>query len=292
MEPSAIHLNSGPVFFAYFLLLLSFGFIAFYGASTLLKKWDEAQQKKAQKTAAQFEEMFIFVRRKVLIYLYIIVPMTVGSLAFILSRQLWVTLLALVIGALIPLWVVNIMDRRRRKKFVVQLVDGLMIMNSCLKGGLTLVQSFEVLADEMTAPIGQEISLLNREIKVGVPLEEALMRLDKRMPSEEMTLVSSAILVARETGGDLTKVFSRLVETIRDRIKLKELVTTLTLQARLQSIIISLLGPVFFVVVRKIRPDHFDIMWSSELGRLLLLIALILQILGIVLIIVFGKVEI
>ncbi|MDD5195694.1 MAG: type II secretion system F family protein [Candidatus Omnitrophica bacterium] len=292
MDTSVIQISHGPTIFAYFLLVAAFGFIAFYGAGTLLKKWDEAQQKKAQRTAAQFEEMFIFVRRKVLIYLYIIVPMTVGSLAFILSKHLWVTLTALVIGAIIPLWVVNIMDRRRRKKFIVQLVDGLMIMNSCLKGGLTLVQSFEVLAEETSAPMGQEVSLLNREIKVGVPLEEALMRLDKRMPSEEMTLVSSAILVARETGGDLTKVFSRLVETIRDRIKLKELVTTLTLQARLQSIIISMLGPVFFVVVRKLRPDHFDIMWSSELGRLLLLIALILQIIGIILIIIFGRVEI
>jgi tight adherence protein B len=184
------------------------------------------------------------------------------------------------------------MDKRRRQKFILQLVDGLMVMNSCLKGGLTLVQSFEVLSEEMAPPLSHEISLLNREIKVGVTLEEALLRLEKRMPSEEMTLITSAILVARETGGDLTKVFSRLVETIRDRIKLREMVTTLTLQARLQSIIISMLGPVFFVVVRKIRPDHFDVMWRDELGRMFLLIAIGLQILGIILIIIFGKIEI
>jgi tight adherence protein B len=165
-------------------------------------------------------------------------------------------------------------------------------MNSCLKGGLTLVQSFEVLSEEMSAPLSQEIGLLNREIKVGVTLEEALMRLDKRMPSEEMTLVSSAIVVARETGGDLTKVFSRLVETIRDRLKLRELVATLTLQARLQSIIISLLGPAFFFIVRKIKPDHFDIMIQDEVGRLMLGLAIVLQIIGFILMIIFGKVEI
>lgn len=174
----------------------------------------------------------------------------------------------------------------------MQLVDGLMIMNSCLKGGLTLVQSFEVLADEMSPPISQEIALLNREVKVGVTLEEALTRLDKRMPSEEMTLVSSAILVARETGGDLTKVFSRLIDTIRDRLKLKELVSTLTLQARLQAIIISLLGPIFFFVVKKMKPDHFDIMWQDEVGRIFLGLAVLLQIIGFILIIIFGRVEI
>ncbi|MDD5441769.1 MAG: type II secretion system F family protein, partial [Candidatus Omnitrophica bacterium] len=146
--------------------------------------------------------------------------------------------------------------------------------------------------EEMTPPISQEVSLLNREIKMGVPLEEALIRMDKRMPSEEMTLVSSAIIVARETGGDLTKVFAKLVETIRDRLKLKELIATLTLQSRLQAIIISLLGPAFFFIVRKMRPDHFDIMWQTELGRILMIIALVLQIIGFVLIIIFGRIRI
>jgi len=87
-------------------------------------------------------------------------------------------------------------------------------------------------------------------------------------------------------------VFARLIDTIRDRLKLRDLVSTLTIQARLQAIIISLLGPAFFFIVRKIKPDHFDVMWQDEVGRLLLVIALVLQILGFVLIIIFGKVEI
>jgi len=133
---------------------------------------------------------------------------------------------------------------------------------------------------------------LSREVKVGVTLEEALMRLDRRMPSEEMTLVSSAVMVARETGGDLTRVFSRLVETIRDRIKLRELVATLTLQARLQSFIISAIGPVFFLIVRKMDPNHFNVMWEDEYGRIMLLAAIVLQVVGIFLIFLFGRVRI
>ena len=278
--------------FAYILLLASFLIISYHGVGILLKKWDEAQQKKAERSASEFEEMFIFLRKNVLIALYIVIPLTLGSLSYVFSKKVWIVPIFMIIGAMFPLFLVKFMDKRRRKKFVYQLVDGLMIMNSCLKGGLTLVQSFEVLAEEMVAPISQEIALLNREIKVGVTLEEALLRLDKRMPSEEMTLVSSATLVARETGGDLTKVFSRLVETIRDRLKLKELVATLTLQSRLQAIIISLLGPVFFFIVRKISPDHFNVMWEDEIGRMFLIAAVVLQILGMVLIAVFSKVDI
>lgn len=266
--------------------------ICYYGVTFLLKRWDKAQQSKAERTASHFEEMFIFIRRKMLVRLYIIMPLLLGILGYFITKKWWAVSIFAIVGAFLPLWFVNILDGRRRKKFVHQLVDGLMIMNSCLKGGLTLVQAFEVLSDEMTAPIAQEISLLNREIKVGVTLEEALIRLDSRMPSEEMTLVSSAVIVARETGGDLTKVFARLIDTIRDRLKLKDLVSTLTIQARLQAIIISLLGPAFFFIVKKIKPDHFDIMWQDEVGRLMLLIAIVLQILGFILIIIFGKVEI
>jgi tight adherence protein B len=280
------------IFVAFILLLASISIVAFHGVNLLTKKWDEAQQSKADKTTSQLEEMFVFVRKKVLIVLYIVIPLAFILIAYLSTNKLWLGLVAGTIGAFLPVWMVNFLEKRRQKKFISQLIDGLMIMNSCLKGGLTLVQSFEILADETNPPMSQEIGLLNREIKVGVTLEEALLRLNKRMPSEEMILVSSAIMVARETGGDLTKVFMKLVETIRDRIKLRELVSTLTLQSRLQAIIISLLGPAFVFVVWKIKPDHFDIMWQDELGRWILLIAIVLQILGFVLIIIFGKVEI
>ncbi|MCM8831723.1 MAG: type II secretion system F family protein [Candidatus Omnitrophica bacterium] len=282
----------GNLIFAYLLLVVGVCIIAYWGVSILLRKWEEAQKKKAEQTASKLEEMFIFLRPHVIVAIYIVVPLFFGGLAFIFTKNLIFSFIAIIIGAFIPLYLLKKLDTHRKKKFIMQLVDGLMIMNSCLKGGLTLAQSFEVLAEEMIPPLSQEIALLNRELKIGMPIEEALMRLNNRMPSEEMTLITSAVLVARETGGDLTKVFSKLIETIRDRIKLKELVTTLTLQARLQAIIISMLGPIFFIVVHKIKPDHFDIMWQSTLGRWLLLFALVLQILGMILIAMFGRIEI
>ncbi len=280
------------VIFGFIFLVAAVGVIGFFGVNLMGKRWETAQQKTAEKTASQFEEMFLFIRKPVLMRLYIVIPIVVGIIVYFTSKKIWLSSSLAIFGLFLPPLLVRFLDHRRKNQFVKQLIDGLMILNSCLKGGLTLVQSFEVLAEEINPPMSQEISLLNREIKVGVTLEEALGRLNRRMPSEEMTLVSSAILVARETGGDLTKVFTRLIETIRDRLKLKELVSTLTLQARLQAIIISLLGPAFFFIVRKMKPDHFDIMWQDDLGRLLLLIAIVLQIIGLFLIVVFGKVRI
>jgi len=282
----------GLIVFSYILLTLAFCSFGYYGVGFLLKRWEEIQKKKAEKTSSQFEEMFIFLRKEVLATLYVIIPLILGIVGFFLTRKLWVSFIGGIIGVVSPFLLVRFMDKKRRAKFNAQLGDGLMIMSSCLKGGLTLIQSFEVLAEEMEPPIGQEVSLLVREIKVGVSLEEALTRLDKRMPSEEMTLIASAILVARETGGDLTKVFARLIETIRDRTKLREMVQTLTLQARLQAVIISLLGPVFALVVLKINPKHFEVMWQNEIGRIFLMAAGFLQLIGIILIVIFGKIRI
>ena len=280
------------IVFSYILLIITFCLFGYYGVDFLLKKWNETQKQKAEKTSSQFEEMFIFLKKEVVVTLYIVTPLILGILGFFLTKKVLVSFIGMAAGVSFPFLLVKFMDKKRRSKFNAQLGDGLMIMSSCLKGGLTLIQSFEVLAEEMDPPIGQEISLLIREVKVGVSLEEALTRLEKRMPSEEVTLITSAILVARETGGDLTKVFARLIETIRDRTKLREMVQTLTLQARLQAVIISLLGPVFAVVVLKINPDHFQVMWQNEIGKILLMAAGFLQVIGIILIVIFGKIRI
>jgi tight adherence protein B len=155
-----------------------------------------------------------------------------------------------------------------------------MIFSSSLKGGLSFIQALEIVCEEMPAPISQELGLVLKENRLGVALEESLSGLRKRMPLEEVNLLVSSILVAKETGGELTKVFSRLVETIRNNLKLKEKINTLTLQGRLQGIIMSSLPIIFAFFIYKQDPHHFDIMWESQLGKQLLIGAGIAQLIG------------
>ena len=138
----------------------------------------------------------------------------------------------------------------------------------------------------------EEITLLLREQKLGVTIEEALERLNNRMYSEELGLIVSAILVARETGGDLTRVFSRLITTIRDRFKLKEMIDTLSLQGRLQGIIMTIIPFLFAWFVYKTNPHHFDVMFETDIGKLLLGAAVFLNILGAFLIRKFSVIKV
>jgi len=235
-----------------------------------IDKWLNRQSKKVERLADKLEDIFVFIREKKLTIILRLLPLGLGLLGAWFFK--WIGLgLGIISGFILPMAILRMIVARRRVKFIKQLVDGLMILSSCLKGGLSLIQAFEVLVEETTPPLSQEFNLVLREIKLGVSIEEALIRLSKRMPSEELSLFVSAILVARETGGDLTKVFSRLVTTLRDRAEIKEEVVTLTTQAKVQAIILSLLPVGFVLWVYRVDSHHFDVMFETDLGKILLI---------------------
>lgn len=258
----------------------------------LLKKWKGIHKKRVEKSLAKLENAFIFTERKKINFIIFIAPIILGILGWLIFNKVLGLILGAGLGLALPSFTINIIEDRRKKMFSQQLIDGLMVMSSALKGGLSLTQSFEVLAEELPSPIGEEFSLVLREVKIGVTLETALERLAQRMPSEELELFISSILVARETGGDITKVFSRLISTIRERNQLKEKIATYTVQGKLQGIIMSVLPFVFVLWVYKFNPGHFDVMLQSQLGRGLLIGAVVLQILALILIKKFSTIKI
>ena len=254
---------------AYFLSFASASLFFYMAVPWFIDKWLNRQSKKVERLADKLEDIFVFIREKKLTIILRLLPLGLGLLGAWFFK--WIGLgLGIISGFILPMAILRMIVARRRVKFIKQLVDGLMILSSCLKGGLSLIQAFEVLVEETTPPLSQEFNLVLREIKLGVSIEEALIRLSKRIPSDELGLFVSAILVARETGGDLTKVFSRLVTTLRDRTEIKEEVVTLTTQAKVQAIILSLLPVGFVWWVYRVDPHHFDVMFQTDLGKILL----------------------
>jgi len=251
------------------------------------------QVKEEQIIAKQLDDMFYYDRSpKEIVRLYYILPPILGILGWVFSQSTIFVFAGAILGLFIPNLILKLRDAKRRRKFNVQLLDAIMILSSSLKGGLSLLQALEVLVEEMQPPMGQEIGLVIRENKMGITLEDSLKNLNKRMNMEELSLVVNSILVARETGGDLIKVFSRLSTTIRDNRKLKDSIKTLTLQGRLQAVIMSALPFLFIWWVLTFDRNHFDFMLKSEVGRMLLLVAAILQIVGMILIRKFSTINI
>ena len=276
----------------FLLAFSSIGLLSSQLVPLFLKKFQRPLEKKVGETEKQLDMMFFQVEKNRLLLMYLLTPLILGTCGLIFFQSLIFLFIGIGLGLALPPLAIRRLEVQRKARFQAQLIDGVQILSSSLKGGLSLLQAIEVLVEELPAPISQEFGLLLRENKMGVTLDESLKRLSEKMHLEELTLLVNSILVAKETGGDLTKVFSRLSVTIRDNRKLKENIKTLTLQGRMQGIIMSALPFVFITGVVSLNRNHFDIMLNSEQGRMLLIIAVILQVVGMILIRRFSTIKV
>ncbi|MDD4907717.1 MAG: type II secretion system F family protein [Candidatus Omnitrophica bacterium] len=256
------------------------------------KHLEDWQNKRMDKITPKLDDMFLNVPMSKLIMIDLLGPLVLGAAAFFLLHNFVAVTVGVILGLALPLIVIKEMEKARRQKFAQQLIDGLMVLSGSLRAGLSLLQAFEVLAEEMPPPISQEFSLMLRENRIGVPLETSLNNLKKRMKIEELDLIITAILVSRETGGDLTETFNQLIFTIRERTKILGRLKALTVQAKLQGIIMGGLPVAFAIFVYSFNPHFFDIMLEESVGRLMIGASIIMEVLGIIFIRKFSSIEV
>lgn len=229
----------------------------------------EVNQKRARDFAREMDRTMLQDDIRKVSTLYVVGPFLVGAVGYALYHIPGV-IGGAILGFILPRSYAGMLIRQRKKQFDDQLVDGLMIMASSFRGGLSLIQSMEAVVEEMPDPIRQEFGIVLGENKMGVSLDEAMARLYKRMPSPGLQQMISAILLARETGGNLPAIFSRIVGSIRERRKIEENLRVLTLQGQIQAFVMSGLPVGFFFMVRGTNPRYFDVMLNSDIGRILL----------------------
>lgn len=255
----------------------------------VLTRWHE---KRIEKMTPRLSEMFMEVSLQKLVLIDVVGPIGAGILGFILTQNWMVAGGFAVVGLIVPFIVIKQLENARRRKFANQLIDGLMVLSSSLKAGLSLLQAFESLAEEMPPPISQEFTLVIRQIQMGVSLETALYNMKKRMHVDELDMVVTSIMVARETGGNLTEILTQVSTTIRERNRLIGRVNALCIQAKLQGIIMSILPVVFGIFVYKVDTRFFDMFLQDDMGKMLMAYAVVSEILGVFFIRKFSTIDI
>jgi len=200
-------------------------------------------------TAREFEDIFLYIPSRRIAEAgwaacgatFIIVFLLVGN--FRSPRGIILGLLLSSIAATLalrfPRWLLKILKQRRLRRFNLQLVDTLISMGNALKAGFSIMQAFESVVREGENPIAQEFGVFLQQTRVGVSFSDGLANLDKRVGSEDLTLVVLAIETARKTGGNLTEIFEKISQTIRERLRIENRIRTLTAQGRLQGIIVG-----------------------------------------------------
>jgi len=172
------------------------------------------------------------------------------------------------------------LNRRYARKFDSQLTDALSTMSNALRAGFSISQAFESVAEADLHPISDEFALLLQQLRVGMSFDDALSSLEKRIDSEDLTLVVTAIDISRRTGGNLTGIFDRISETIRDRMRLERKIRTLTAQGRLQGAVVSLMPFLLCIVMTAMKPEMMIPFLLSMKGIACLAVATVMVAVG------------
>jgi tight adherence protein B len=172
------------------------------------------------------------------------------------------------------------LDARRRGKFNSQLPEALATMTNSLRAGFSLSQAFDSVVAQGIDPMSEEFRIMQQQLRIGMSFEDALESMSRRVGSEDLTLVTTAILISRKTGGNVTEIFDKISETIRGRMRIERKVKSLTAQGRLQGVIVSLMPVILGVVMTMIKPKTMIPFLTSYAGLVSLALMTGLIILG------------
>ena len=215
---------------------------------------------------------------------FLIIELVAAIIAFVfaglLTMQLPVAILAFLFIPLVGWMLIQMKIRKRRKDFVNQLGDMLSMVASALRAGFSFVQAVEIVSKEMAAPMSVEISKLIREINVGVPMETALEDINRRVECPEFELITTAVLIQRQVGGNLAQILDNISDTINERIRMKREVLALTAQGRMSAVVLALLPMALAAFLFSVHHDYFDPLLESSMGKVAIGIALLMELLG------------
>jgi tight adherence protein B len=195
----------------------------------------------------------------------------------------WPLLLSLVIGVLlfsIPNVVVNLKKRLRIKKFLSHFPDALEMFARSLRAGHSFTGAIQLVAQEMPEPIGPEFQKVFDEQNLGIPLRQALIGLTERVDSLDVKFFVTAILIQRETGGNLAEIIDKISYVIRERFRIHGQLKIFTAQARLTGGILAFLPIGVGILLWMINPDYMRPLWVERMGKILIGIAVAMQITG------------
>jgi len=192
---------------------------------------------------------------------------------------LWGLLAAVVSGSL-PFVALLYRRRKRLNTFQTQFPDALDTVTRAIRAGNALSGAIRVVAEDMPDPVGEEFRRVDEEIRLGMDPGEALFRLQKRVPVEDMGFFCTAIKIQRGVGGNLAEVLDRLAEVIRERFKILSYARVLSAQHRWSAVCVGLSPVLFAVSFELIHPGYFDALKSNPIGPWLVGAGLVLEAIG------------
>ncbi len=215
---------------------------------------------------------------------FILIRITITILGFVLGWVIPQNILGGIFLAAIAFWVPPLMLERaitrRQTLFHDQLLDVLILIKGAVQAGYSLMQALDMTAKEIKPPSSEEFGRVLREVRFGIPLEQALLSLAERMESDDLHIVVTAIIINTQVGGNLSTVLEATISTIRDRMHLFGEVRSLTSYARYVGNFLTLMPFLTGLAIFFLSPGYFDTVKTSLFTQIVIVVAIIGVILG------------
>lgn len=229
---------------------------------------------------SNFESMFVFVDAEKYFYVYVISIFLGPVLVYFMTLNVVYTVISVILLLMSPKMIHKYLHKRRQKQLVTQLPDTLVQISGSMRAGASLAIGIEAMVAETKGPIAQEFSLVLREMRIGVSMDDAFENLAERVNEEEYTLVVAAARIAREVGGNLSETFELLADTLRKKIMMEGKIDALTSQGKLQGWVVGLLPIGMMFILMKMEPVAMYPLLHSVVGWGVLGLIIIMELLG------------
>jgi tight adherence protein B len=177
---------------------------------------------------------------------------------------------ASILGGLARYVLLRLQKSKRLKKFNTTLPDAIELMSRALRAGHSMSSAIEIIAEQSLEPLATEFANVYQQQKFGIPFRDALLDLGERVPSKDLHFLITAILVQKETGGDLTEILDRTTHVIRERVRIEGEIRTYTAQGRLTGWILSLMPVIMLLLINLVNPGYSHVLFHDPLGQKML----------------------
>jgi tight adherence protein B len=216
-----------------------------------------------------------------MIVLSLISPVLVGGLGLFLHLPLYLVLLLALVSISIPLLLVLRAKSKRLSKVDHQLPDALDLIGRALRAGHAFPTAMKMVGDEMNAPIADEFKATFDEVNFGISMNDALMNLATRVPSTDLRYFVIAVMIQRETGGNLAELLDNISKIIRERIKLLGQIRVLSAEGKMSAWVLGLLPFAAALMIQLTNPGFLAVLYTDPVGKKMIAGALTMMVLGV-----------
>lgn len=207
------------------------------------------------------------------VFLWIICAFLPGLVFLVLTQRLIAMGIVSGICAFIPIFVLNRRIKKQRTLFERQLGDALMVLSNAIRAGFSFQQALASVSSDLADPISREFMSVSRDLQLGADLESSMLQVADRMNSADLRLITTAVVIQRQVGGNLAEILDTISQTIRDRLAIKRTIMALTAQGRISGKVIGFMPFLLLLVIYLTNPDYIMPLFTTSMGILILVIS-------------------